>query len=71
MSGSLNSDISAFCSPLPQAANRRERLRFEKEGQRRECTPIYKMSWSKRYKACSNEVEAREVKHRQAMYRGE
>ena len=53
--GGLNLDIFSFHSSFSQTANQHKRLRFEKEEQRRcECALTYKISRSKRYKACSD-----------------
>ena len=41
-------------SPISSSRKPAERLRLEKEEQRRECAPTYKISRSKRYKACSD-----------------
>ena len=57
VAGGFHSDLFAFHPPFPQTANQRKRLRFEKEEQRRECAPTYKISRSKRYKACSDVAE--------------
>ena len=58
VSGGFSSDIFMFYSQFSQTANQRKRLQFEKEEQRRECALTYKVSRSKRYKACSDVVRA-------------
>lgn len=47
-------DVPTLRFPSHQTANQRKRLRFEKEEQRRERSPTYKISRNKRYKACSD-----------------
>ena len=56
MSGVDRKDVPTLRFPSHQTANQRKRLRFEKEEQRRERSPTYKISRSKRYKACSDVV---------------
>lgn len=50
--------IGAFSLSVFSNRKPAQRLRFEKEEQRRERAPIYKISRSKRYKACSDVAEA-------------
>ena len=47
-------DVPILRFPSHQTANQRKRLRFEKEEQRRERSLTYKISRSKRCKACSD-----------------